>query len=87
MDNINFTYKYRFFNTELDEEICEIKYTDVPKDSPPSIKYQWIWIKNKIPTLLSFISMKDNFRCFKEGNLEMNEEGCKFNNNYFNKKN
>lgn len=86
---MSFEYKYRFKkndnNNEFDiyDEIYEVKYLNLPKDTPKSQKYQWFLLRNSVLQKLTFKSMEDNKRVFEEGILIMTLDGCTFNGEEF----
>jgi len=85
MDNRIFKYKFRFFNDELNKEIGEIKYLDVPNNASPSEKYQWYLKDTNNFIKLTFISMTEHFRVFKEGILYLKDNECEFNGIFYRK--
>lgn len=88
---MSFEYKYRFKkydnSNEFDiyDEIYEVKYLNLPKDTPKSQKYQWFLLRNSVLHKLTFKSMEDNKRIFEEGILIMTCDGCIFNGEEFTK--
>lgn len=67
MDNRSYHIIKRFTH-ESNTTIQEVKWLDVPDDSPKHLKYQWFLIKHPFPPLpLSFLSRDCNMRVFKEG--------------------
>jgi len=83
MINRKYTYKFKYFNSDLNQEIGEIKYLDVGSNAPKEEKYQWYIKTNDTIQLLTFISMETNFRVFKECVLEIINDTCIFNNTMY----
>ncbi len=61
---------YHFMSDDLQHEVYEIKNLHVQSDNPSDI-YQWYYHNKKEDKLLplSFSSMKENYREFKEASL------------------
>lgn len=51
---------------------------NLPVNTPKHKKYYWLYIKDNVQTL-NFISMKDNYRKFTEGELFMTDNSAVFN--------
>lgn len=65
MESRPYTVKYEF--RAGDSVLQEICYTDVPPDSPPSKRFQWVHIVGESPsTCLTFLSRSQNTRVFQD---------------------
>ena len=72
---MKFQYKYIFANNN--NFIVEVEILNLPDNTPKHKKYYWLWCNDNVKTL-SFISMKDNYRKFTEGELFMDDDGAVF---------
>lgn len=79
MEGRSYEIKY-YFQGPNDTIIQEIKYLDVPSDTPKPKKYQWFMIKKPFPPLpMTFLSRNCNMRIFKEGCLIVHPKYAIFN--------
>ena len=78
MEDRSYKIIYRFKH-ENGDILQEIKYIDVPENTPKSKKYQWFHIKDKSRGSLNFLSQNGSTRSFVEGTLTVYPEYCLFN--------
>jgi hypothetical protein len=78
MNNRSYEIIYRFKH-ENGDILQEIKYIDVPEDTPKSKKYKWFHLKNDTLIPLNFLSQNGTTRSFIEGTLTVYPEYCLFN--------
>lgn len=72
------TFQYKYIFTSDDTSIVEIEILNLPDNTPKHKKYHWLYIRDCVQKL-NFISMKDNYRKFTEGELFMTDNSAIFN--------
>jgi hypothetical protein len=78
MNNRSYEIIYRFKH-QSGNILQEIKYIDVPENTPKSKKYQWFHLKDQTLTTLNFLAQHGTTRSFVEGTLTVYPEYCLFN--------
>lgn len=74
------SFKYIYLFAHNDEYLCEVKVLGLPDTTSKNKKFHWLLIdQNKNINKLTFVSMNENKREFKEGKLEINDIYATFN--------
>lgn len=70
------SYEVLYSFADKNYGLFEIKFNDLPENAPKSRVYHWVFVDLKENNFrrLTFVSMDNNLRNFKEGLIEMYED-------------